>query len=345
MAMIKNITPSIFYPGTSLLHRLQARTKLLTIMVLIVVLLIANQREWHFAPYIVAVALMIASVIGSGISPGELWRRLSFLIILVFSSVFLSIFGSSGDSPVVLRIGPWLPLAASIHNILLVVALTLGVLWLLSLLRPIHAWYRRRFLLRVLQRCLLLLMLLSFGCLWLLGQPSPQQALTIGPLLITQDGIWLMMVSFVVFMILYTGSILLTTTTSPVALIEGLTLLLSPLRRFKLPVDDFALMALLALRFIPTLMDEGEQLIKAQMARGSDVMHGTLRERFQSLVMFFIPLIQGTLRRASELATALDARGFRSEGPRTLLYERPLQPLDYLVLIIVIILAAGSLFL
>jgi energy-coupling factor transport system permease protein len=345
VAMIKNMTPGIFYPGKSLLHRLQARTKLLSIVLLIVMLLIANQREWHFAPYIVAVALIICSVLCSGIRLRDLWRRLSILLILVFGSVFLSIFGSFEGSPVVWRLGPWLPRAAFIHEILLIISLILGVLWLLSLLRPIRAWYRRRFWLRVLQRCLLLLLLLSFFLLWLLGKPSVSSTLTIGPLLLTRDGIWIMMVSFVVFTLLYTSSILLTMTTSPVALIEGLTLLLTPLRRLKLPVDDFALMALLALRFIPTLMDEGEQLIKAQLARGSDVMHGTLMERFQSLMMFFTPLIHGTLRRASELATALDARGFRSEGPRTLLYERPLRRLDYIVLSIVIVAAVGSLFL
>jgi energy-coupling factor transport system permease protein len=343
--MIKNMTPGIFYPGKSLLHRLQARTKLLAIVLLIVMLLIANQREWHFAPYIVAVALIVCSVLCSGIRPRDLWRRLSLLIILVFSSIFLSIFGASGDSPIVWRLGPWMLRTSLLHSILEVVTCLLGVLWLLSLLRPIRAWYRTRFLLRLLQRCILLLMLLSVFFLWILEQLSASGTLPMGPMIITQDGIWIMMVSFVVFMVLYTGSVLLTMTTSPVALIEGLTLLLTPLRRLKLPVDDFALMALLALRFIPTLMDEGEQLMKAQMARGSDVMHGTLHERFQSLMMFFMPLLQGTLRRASELATALDARGYRSDGPRTLLYEQPLRRLDYMVLSVIIVAAVGALFL
>ena len=337
--------PGIFYPGKSVLHRLQARTKLSTIVLLILMLLIANRREWHFAPYIVAVALTICGMLCSGIAPRVLLRRLFILIILVFSSVFLSIFGSSGDSPVVWRLGPWLVRATFIHAGLLVIALMLGVLWLLSLLPGVRVWYRRRFLLRLLQRAVLLLTLLSFFLLWLLGSPSATRTLTIGPLLLTQDGVWLMMLSFVVFAVLYTNSILLTMTTSPVALIEGLTILLSPLRRLKLPVDDFALMVLLALRFIPTLMDEGEQLVKAQIARGADVMHGTLSERVQSVIMFFVPLIHGTLRRATELSTALDARGYRSEGARTLLYEKPLQRLDYIVLIIVIATAAGSLLL
>jgi energy-coupling factor transport system permease protein len=134
-------------------------------------------------------------------------------------------------------------------------------------------------------------------------------------------------------------------TTTPVALIEGMTLLLAPLRRLKLPVDDFALMTLLALRFIPTLLDEAEQLIKAQTSRGADVLHGTVRERLQSLSMFFFPLIQGALRRASDLSVALEARGYRSEGKQTLLYETSLAFIDYAALITVIMLTVGSLLL
>lgn len=77
-------------------------------------------------------------------------------------------------------------------------------------------------------------------------------------------------------------------------------MLLSPLRRLKLPVDDFALMCLIALRFMPTLLEEVEQLIKAQTSRGADVTRGTIRERLQSLTMLFIPLMQGVLRRVAE---------------------------------------------
>jgi energy-coupling factor transport system permease protein len=131
----------------------------------------------------------------------------------------------------------------------------------------------------------------------------------------------------------------------PVALVEGITMLLSPLRRFKWPVDDFALMLLLALRFIPTLLNEAEQLIKAQTARGADTRYGTWKERFQSMSMFFLPLIHGSLRHASELATALDARGYQSEGKRTMLHETTLKRIDYCVICLVVIATTGSLFL
>src|SRR5207302_1357686 len=124
---------------------------------------------------------------------------------------------------------------------------------------------------------------------------------------------------------------LVTMTTSPVKLVEGMTMLMAPLRRLKLPVDDFALMVLISLRFVPTLLEEVEQLIKAQTSRGADLTSGTLRERLQSLPMLFLPLMRGVFRRASELATALEARGYEVQGHQTLLHESTFSMLDYLV--------------
>jgi energy-coupling factor transport system permease protein len=165
----------------------------------------------------------------------------------------------------------------------------------------------------------------------------------IGPLVITVEGVWLGVRFVVVLLSLYMLAMLLTMTTTPVALIEGLTLLLSPLRRLRLPVDEFALMTLLALRFIPTLAEEAELLVKAQIARGADFTHGALRQRLQSLATLFVPLLQGALRRATELATGLEARGYTVEGTQTLMHEGPLAVADYLVLGVVISVTVGAL--
>jgi len=132
-------------------------------------------------------------------------------------------------------------------------------------------------------------------------------------------------------------------TTSPIALIEGLTALLMPLRWLRLPVDAFALMTLIALRFIPTLIEEVEQLVKAQASRGADYTHGTLRERTQSVTALFVPLLQGVLRRAADLATALEARGY--DGKQTRLHEKRLGMIDYAVLGVVAMITVGSLIL
>ena len=110
-----------------------------------------------------------------------------------------------------------------------------------------------------------------------------------------------------------------------------------------LPVDDFALMLLIALRFIPTLIKEVELLIKAQTSRGADYTHGSVRERLQSLVALFVPFISSTLRRASELAAALDARGYQVQGRPTLLHDTALGVADYLVMIAVALITIGVL--
>jgi energy-coupling factor transport system permease protein len=179
---------------------------------------------------------------------------------------------------------------------------------------------------------IVLLLLTAIIALVLLSGPAATAPLLIGPYLITNSGVWILMTFLVVLIVLYVYSLLLTMTTSPVALVEGLTILLSPLRRLKLPVDDFALMCLIALRFMPTLLEEVEQLIKAQTSRGADITRGTIRERLQSLMTLFVPLMQGALRHAAELATALEARGYEVEGKRTLLHETALGLVDYVVL-------------
>ena len=84
-------------------------------------------------------------------------------------------------------------------------------------------------------------------------------------------------------------------------------------------------------------------MTKAQQARGASFTHGTVGERFQSLMMLFVPLFQGTLRRSTELATALEARGYEVEGQQTLLHEGPLARGDYLVLILVLLVTIVSL--
>jgi energy-coupling factor transport system permease protein len=198
-----------------------------------------------------------------------------------------------------------------------------------------HVWRR--------MRLLVLLTLLGTLPAVLLLESDGAPLAAIGPLVITWGALWLGLRLMVVFLALYALALLLTITTSPVGLIEGLTLLLGPLRRLRLPVDTFALMALLALRFIPTLADEIELLVKAQLARGADFTHGSLRERSNSIAALLVPVYQGALRRAAELADALDARGYSIAQAPTVLHERPLTAADYLALALVILLTLGAL--
>ena len=113
------------------------------------------------------------------------------------------------------------------------------------------------------------------------------------------------------------GASLLTLTTSPVELADGIESLLSPLKLFRVPVHVFALIMSIALRFIPTLLDETDRIIKAQKARGADLDSKNIFKKAKALVPVLIPLILSALRRAEELADAMDARCYSSSKNRT----------------------------
>lgn len=341
--MLKNISLGTYYPGKSLLHRLQARTKLLALFFIVISLVIAGQREWHFMPFIVLVVLLAISIACSHISPRELWRRMWLLTLLTMIGAITVLFSLSGNGDKVLyALGPLTVSYGLARESVLILALCILTFLFMSHFTPLRRAWKKFWLRRV--RFLLFLLVIGAGIfLWVVRTIPPTEKLLIGPLPITYSGVWSLVSFTVVLLTLYAFSLLLTMTTSPVALIEGLTMLLSPLRRLKLPVDDFALMTLLALRFIPTLLEEVEQLTKAQSARGADLTQGTLRERFQSLTLLFVPLMQGVLRRASELATALEARGYEVDGQQTRLYEKALGRIDYTVLAIVLLATVGSL--
>ena len=92
--LLKNISLGMYYPGKSILHRLQARTKLLALSWIILCLIIANQHKWHFAPYIIVVALVSVGVILSGVSPREMWRRMWLLILLMALGAIPTLFST-----------------------------------------------------------------------------------------------------------------------------------------------------------------------------------------------------------------------------------------------------------
>jgi energy-coupling factor transport system permease protein len=158
----------------------------------------------------------------------------------------------------------------------------------------------------------------------------------LGPIVVTYDGIWFVLSFTAIFLLLYLGSMALTMTTTPVALAEGMVLLLRPLRRLRLPVDEFGLMTLVALRFVPVLVQEAEQLIKAQVSRGADLTTGSLGARIRGIGTLLVPLVQGALRRAEGLASALESRGYGVTGEATLLHEGPLRVADWLTLVSVL---------
>jgi len=125
----------------------------------------------------------------------------------------------------------------------------------------------------------------------------------------------LMMVSRLILLII--GSSLLTLTTSPILLTDGIESLLKPFKVIGVPAHELAMMMTIALRFIPTLVEETEKIMKAQMARGADFESGNIFQRAKSLIPILIPLFVSAFRRADELATAMEARGYRGGEGRT----------------------------
>jgi len=344
--MFKNISLGIYYPGNSLLHRLQARTKLLLLAWFTVYIVIANNFIWHFAPYIVLVIFSFTSMSLAGISLSLVWRRMRLLLLLMLLGAIPTLFFTTegtvrplysfGPFPTSLALLDW---TIALYGILLTIYIALFFLPIPVLQNnPQRLWLKR------IKIPLILITLGILVLLWFIRNIPPNTTFLVGPFVITDLAVWTLLSFYTVLVVLYMFSLLLTMTTSPIALIEGLTILLTPLRWLKLPVDDFALMTLIALRFIPTLIEEVEQLIKAQTARGADYTHGTIRERSQSLLALFIPLLQDVLRRASDLATALESRGYEVGSRQTRLHEKRLGAIDYSVLATVAVITIASLF-
>lgn len=135
--------------------------------------------------------------------------------------------------------------------------------------------------------------------------------------------------------LLVLGASLLTFTTSPVELADGIEMLLYPLKLIKFPVHEFALIMSIALRFIPTLIDETDRIIKAQKARGADFESGNIFKRAKALIPVLIPLLISSFRRADELADAMDSRCYAGSKNRTRYKKFTIGFADILALLII----------
>ncbi len=156
-----------------------------------------------------------------------------------------------------------------------------------------------------------------------------------GPLLITQENLVLGAFYGSRLLILVVATTLMTFTTSPVELTDGLERLLRPFQRVGVPAHELALMMTIALRFIPTLLEETEKIMKAQMARGAEFSQGSLARRARALVPLLVPLFVSAFRRADALALAMEARCYRGGEGRTRMTELVIRPRDYVALALI----------
>ena len=247
--MLKDITLGQYFPGNSVVHRLDPRTKLIALIVYIVALFTAD--SW--LTYAIAFAFLAVSIAVSQIPVKAIVRGMKPLVFVLIFTGILNLFFTAGET-----------------------------------------------------------VLLSF---WRIT--------------ITLEGVTRAIFMVVRILMLISATFLLTYTTSPISLTDGLESLLSPLKKLRLPVHELSMMMCIALRFIPTLIEETDKIISAQKARGADFETGGLMKRLKALVPILVPLFISAFRRADELATAMECRCYHGGDGRTKMKLLRLKRPDY----------------
>ena len=235
--MLKDITLGQFFPGTSFVHRLDPRTKLVFLVVFIVALFLAG----NWISYGVMLAFLVLTIAVSRIPLKALVRGMKPLVLILLLTGILNLFFTTGEKPLV----DWWIFTIYPEGIVRAVFMVARILMLIS------------------------------------------------------------------------GTFLLTYTTSPIALTDGLESLLGPLKKIKVPVHELSMMMCIALRFIPTLIEETDKIMSAQKARGADFETGNILKRVKALVPILVPLFISAFRRADELATAMECRCYQGGNGRT----------------------------
>ena len=190
-----------------------------------------------------------------------------------------------------------------------------GLILLFILMAALSSGIALKYILRGLKP-ILFIVLFTF-VLNVFFQTGGEVIFRLGFVKITDDGLRLAFFLAARLILLVICSQLLTLTTSPIALTDGLESLMRPLKKIHFPAHEIAMMMSIALRFIPTLMDEANKIMKAQMARGADFESGNLVQRAKAMVPLLVPLFVGAFRRAEELALAMEARCYHGGEGRT----------------------------
>ena len=259
--MIKDITIGQYFPGNSVIHRMDARIKIIMTAVFIVMLFAANS-VWGL---LVGIAFTILTFIISKI-PGKLMlKSLKPIVpIIIFTAILNLLFIRTGK-----------------------------------------AYFEWKFL------------------------------------KITDEGVDTAVFMMIRIICLIVGTSLLTYTTSPIDLTDAIERLLSPLKKIKVPVHELAMMMTIALRFIPTLIEETDKIMSAQKARGAEIDSGSLMARAKNVVSILIPLFISSFRRAEELATAMECRCYNGGEGRTRLRQLKSNRTDYAALAVTLIFLAA----
>jgi len=168
-----------------------------------------------------------------------------------------------------------------------------------------------------------------------------QTLFALGPVRLTSVGLITAVKMVTRLILLISGTSVLTLTTSPIQLTDGIEFALKPFKRFGVPSHEIAMMMTIALRFVPTLLEETDKIMKAQMARGADFETGSLVKRAKSLIPLLVPLFVSAFRRADELAMAMEARCYRGDVNRTRMKQMTLERRDFLAVGVIALFIAG----
>lgn len=262
--MISDITLGQFFPGTSPIHKLDPRTKIILATLFIVAVFLAGNP----AAFLLLAITTVLLIVISRISMKVILKSIKPLVFILLFTAILNVFMTKGEGEA----------------------------------------------------------LLSFWVIEIYIEGIVRAA----------------MMAFRVIILIVGTSILLTYTTSPISLTDGLESLLSPLKLIGVPVHTFAMMMSIALRFIPTLVEETEKIMNAQKSRGADFTSGSLVKRAKALIPLLVPLFVSSFKRAEELATAMECRCYRGDKNRTKLVKLQLRGIDFAFLFIFAILLGAT---
>ena len=259
--MLKDITLGQYFPGDTVAHRLDARTKILLVMLYIIALFCAKS----FTAYALLAAVLAVCVRVSRVGLRSLVRGLKPVLFIIVFTALLNLFFTPGE-------------------------------------RYVLEW---------------------------------------GFLRVSDTGLRNAVFMVLRIMLLIMGTFLMTYTTSPISLTDGLERLLNWMKRLHVPVHELAMMMSIALRFIPTLIEETDKIMSAQKARGADFESGGLIQKAKALIPILVPLFISAFRRADELATAMECRCYHGGEGRTKLRVLRYEARDYVALTVgAVILAA-----
>ena len=260
--MLKDVTLGQYFPGNTIVHRLDPRTKLIIVIIYIVALFQAS--SWLSYGIIFAVTAVCMAL--SKIRPKNIFNGLKGMLVIICLTALLNIFYTEGTA-----------------------------------VRP--GW------------------------------------------IITYEGIDRAFKMILRIVMLITGTFLLTYTTSPIALTDGMELLMAPLKRINVPVHEMTMMMSMALRFIPSLIEETNKIMSAQKARGANFETGGILQRAKALVPILVPLFVSSFRRADELAVAMECRCYHGGEGRTRMKQLKMAARDFIALTLALLFLALIIFL